>query len=442
LAKAAFSDGHRGKACELLLAALPLASNVSQVQQRIAAEDCAPQDPEERRLAQRAAEGPAGGKAPSADRLAGLRARLVEAPNDIEARVALVDLLLRRRQTDVALATVQDAPPDLLAEPQLLRARAVALMAGEHWSDAARVLDELVSDWPDSGEARYLLADATSHSGSPADAQAHLIDAWRLDADLPLRDMVSASVYRAQSTLEARRRLVAALRDLRSDVPLLDWLEADLALAAGDRERALELLTTLHLRSPDDRRPVVKLIELWVAGGDLAKAAETGVGWVEKHPDDAAMARLLGDIRAEQGAVDAAIAQYRRALAQNPRDVYLLNELALLLTDKEPAVALELAARAANLDATNPQVLDTYATAALATGDTALAGDLSGQAFRLLPQDLDIALNHARALEAAGDATAAMRVLRLIAAQHGEEPRVRNAINDLRRTSAGYPVSD
>jgi Flp pilus assembly protein TadD len=132
---------------------------------------------------------------------------------------------------------------------------------------------------------------------------------------------------------------------------------------------------------------------------------------MERHPPDAVIALALADVHADLGHDAEAADWYRRVLELQPDNLFALNDLAVLLTETDPAAAVALARRAHAQAPDEPRVMDTYGAALLATGETARARELLSEAFAYRGQDPGIGLNLARALAADGRTDSARQLL-------------------------------
>jgi putative PEP-CTERM system TPR-repeat lipoprotein len=362
-----------------------------------------------------------------------LSAALAAAPDDIELRSALVDALLRLRRLDAALAVV-DAVPDVQAShPLLLRARGVLALARGADRDALVAFRDLAAMQPDSAEAAYLLAEAEARTGNADAARYHLLEAWRRNADHPLGSPVVARVFAADTDPRVRQRLIGDLKRGAPDSPVIEPLQAQALLDAGHPDQAAEVYAAMHARDPGNPRLFARLVRTLVTAGQREPVIDLATPWMERHPRDAVIALALADVHADLGHSGPAVRWYRRVLELQPNNLFALNDLAVLLTETNPEAALALAARAHALAPDEPQVMDTYGAALLATGDTTRARALLTEAFGYRRSDPGIGLNLARAMAADGDADAARRLLRPLLEE--EFPRQAEARALLQRLS-------
>lgn len=419
------AKGLPGEACAALIDALRIDPTSGGVLARLQKLDCASVDED---LVQRAFHELIAEDANAARALPGLLAltrdpddadsgmlrlevALQAAPEDIELRSALVDALLRLRRTDAARAVVEAVPNDQASHPLLLRALGVVALTQGQDGVALAAFKDLAAAQPGSAEAAYLLAEAQARSGDAEAARYHLLEGWTRNARHPLAPAVVARVFGADTDSGARRRLIADLQRQAPDSPLIEPLQARTLLDAGYPGEAAEIYAAMHTRDPDNPRLFLKWMLALAASGQREPVIELAEPWMGDHSRDAGVALALADANAELGRTPEAARWYVRVVELQPDNLFALNDLAVLLTESDPAAAVQLAMRAYELAPTEPQVMDTLGAALLAAGQTARARTLLTEAYGYRGSDPGIGLNLAWALAADGDADAARRVL-------------------------------
>jgi cellulose synthase operon protein C len=108
---------------------------------------------------------------------------------------------------------------------------------------------------------------------------------------------------------------------------------------------------------------------------------------------------------------DKAMALYQKIIEKQPENVVILNNLAWLYLEKNPAKGMEYAASALKLMPDNALIEDTMASLALKNGDRDKALEFSAAAAAKLPDNVDVQLNYSRALVANGSQEKARRIL-------------------------------
>jgi Flp pilus assembly protein TadD len=124
--------------------------------------------------------------------------------------------------------------------------------------------------------------------------------------------------------------------------------------------------------------------------------------WVEHRPTDAGARIMLAQAMTEHGDLDDARELLEQIYDEHPGNPVVLNNLAWLLRDSDPARALNYAEQAHRLFPDDPALMDTLGTLLLGRDDLERALGLLERAHAAAPGDPGIALNYAEALARAG----------------------------------------
>jgi tetratricopeptide (TPR) repeat protein len=237
------------------------------------------------------------------------------------------------------LSTVIDGPARTKASPvELSNAyaakawvsldRGAASDAGDAFAQAVKLDPRNVAAL--NGEGRLLL-----NEGRYTEALSRLDTALQFDPPSP---ETIANDAEAKIGLERLADAKAQLTEARTKAPksipvllLLGRVEQKL----GNMDAAEQVLrTAVSYADParsDAVLPYVALSELLSARGHMSDAKTVLDDAKKKLPPSAALDRAVGDVAMAQGEYDAAIAQYRSALARDPRDVATHFQLAVVL---------------------------------------------------------------------------------------------------------------
>ncbi|MCL4810904.1 MAG: TIGR03790 family protein, partial [Vicinamibacteraceae bacterium] len=177
--------------------------------------------------------------------------------------------------------------------------------------------------------------------------------------------------------------------------------------------RRIEQMATSAPRANRDALTRFVKAQRHLALGDSAAARTALEEAIALDGSVGAMHMALADIYTRQGEHELAIARYEAALAQQPRDVVALNNLAYALAVHrgKPADALPLAQRAYALAGQSALVADTLGWVHYLLGNTRDAFSYLRQAVSGLPRNGEVRFHWAAVLAAAGDRQAARREL-------------------------------
>jgi tetratricopeptide (TPR) repeat protein len=252
---------------------------------------------------------------------------------------------------------------------------------------------------PDNVETQGNLGVLLFFQGNAAEAIPHLRMAVEKQPSLSkIRGILGIAELHTQDFVEGRK-------DLETAFPAIDdqrfKIQVGLELVgvytdSGDLEQAAGILAELKKTAPDN--PEV-LYASYRTFADLSSEAMIALSLAA--PDSAQMHQLLAHEEIKEGNSNAVIAQYRKAIAIDPRLPGVHFELAELLHTQDPAVKKEAEQEYRAALQENPQ--DEKAICALAEiaetkGDTQQAYDDYSKAVALQPGDANAKLGLAKVL--------------------------------------------
>ena len=217
---------------------------------------------------------------------------------------------------------------------------------------------------------------------------------------------------------------MAEARKLQKDRPkeaVGFLLEAEILVAQRKPAEAAAAMKQVLARQPNAAL-AARTHVLLAAAGKTAEANAFAASWAKEHPKDATFHNLVGQHRQGARDYDGAIASYRAALAIEPENVVVLNNVAWLYNERGRPEAKEYAERAYRLAPLNANIVDTYGHVLIKQGDTKRGFELLRQATRLSPQDARLRIGLAKALIAAGDKAGARVELEVAAKADPRSP--------------------
>ena len=152
-----------------------------------------------------------------------------------------------------------------------------------------------------------------------------------------------------------------------------------------------------------------------LASGSTSEAEKFAANWSKDHPKDIAFRMHQGDLATARKDYAGAIQHYNNALAQQPNNALVLNNLAWVSGEIKSPKALEYAEKANQLAPNQPAFMDTLAMLLAAKGESAKAIELLRKAMTLAPQAAAIQLNLAKVLVSAGKKDEARKELDALA---------------------------
>ena len=241
--------------------------------------------------------------------LAELR-KLAAADKDVVADVALISVLVRKKDYDAAtqaIAALEKKDPKSATAPEL-RGR-MALLRGDR-AGARAQFDEAVKREPGSMTAANSLV------------------------TLDLQDRQAGEAVKRYETV-----LKADPKNLRAEMALMGL---KLTHKLIEPEAAVKRLTELARQHPDDAGPRQAAVGLLMEKKDFKAALSLAQEGVTASPDNPALVDLLGQVQAATGDRQQAISSFNKVATLQPRSplgAMRLADLAIRNGDKEAAVA-------------------------------------------------------------------------------------------------------
>jgi len=321
------------------------------------------------------------------------------------------------------LAQVLEGPARAKASPDEL-ARAYAARAWVNLergatSDAREAFAQSVKLSPRNvealnGEGRLLLND-----GRFTEALTRFDTALQYDPSSPVTIANDAEAKIALERLaDAKQQLLDAKQKFPKNIAVLLLLgKAEQHLGNNDAAEA-DLRAAVSLVDPtqsDAVLPFVALSELLSSRGRLSDASATLEDARKKLPASAVLDRAFGEVSELQGEYDAAIGQYKSALAKDPKDVATHFHLAMVLRRirKFDAATAELDQVAA-VDKDYPGLALERGLLFEDSGDVEKAIDQFKSALAKAPDDPDLQLRVGSAYVAIGRPDDALPMLRKV----------------------------
>lgn len=340
-------------------------------------------------------------KAPTAETVAVLQRAIAANPGSVNARVALVNLHLRERDTRAALNAAQEASAAAGKDSRVLEALGRAQLAAGDTNQAIDTFNRLAAAEPKSIVPLTRLAAAYVSRKEHDKAAEALV---RAKAIAPADVNVTRDLALLYLILQKPDQALAEAKALQSAAPKSAagfLLEGDIHAHGKELPAAEKAYRDGLRREPASSAAGVKLHSVLVGSGKKADADALARKWVADHPKDSAFRAYLGEQALRARDYKSAANQYEAVIAQQPDNALALNNLAWSLGQLNDPRALGFAERALKIAPDNASVLDTTGMLMLAKGDTKGLEYLS-RAVQLAPQRHEIRLNYAKALLKAG----------------------------------------
>ena len=348
--------------------------------------------------------------APAADVRATLDRATAANPASPNARIALIGHLRRAGDLRGALEAARGAAAALPEDPQVIEALGTMQLANQEYGQARDTFVKLSELQPRNPNAPLRVSEACVAQKDYPAAIAALRKSLAIQPDYPPALLALAATQLAAGKPEDALAEAKRVQKERPDAAMGWALESELFAAQKKYPEAAAAMREALGKQPNAAF-AARYYGLLGAAGKAAEANAFADRWTKDHPKDAAFLSLVGQQRQAGKDNAGAVAYYRAALALEPENVVVLNNLAWLLNEQGKPEARELGERAYRLAPLNPSIIDTFGTILVAQGETQRGLTMLRMATNLAPADPRLRVNLARALAKSGDKAGAKREL-------------------------------
>ena len=340
----------------------------------------------------------------------------IDHPDALMPLVILAQYRLLQHQAPQALAIAQQAVAVAPGNPAVLALLGRVLLAGKRDEEAVSVFRAAARAAPDDPRYALDLAFVQTLLKRYRNAQETLAKiVTKHPGFVPVVRALALAQWRNKQPEAAFATARALAKQPRGEAPAaaiegdLYFLRKGYADALHSYRRALALAPTQALA-----------LKGYAAGlrAHVDAPESPLLGWLKTHPDDARTRAVLAGYYLGKGDNKKAEAQYRLALNNAPDDPAILNNLAWLVSQNDPAQALPLAEKAHHLAPETPQILDTLGWILLRHKQPVQALALLRQAAAAMPDIPQVQYHYARALTDGGRPAQAAALLKTILAKY------------------------
>ncbi len=305
-------------------------------------------------------------------------------PDDVDARVALIDALLEVGDYKAALTAGQAGLAALPDNPEILDRIGRALQASGDFGQAISIYGRMVNLQPRSLDAQMRLINAQAAGGASAAALAGARKVLEMSPNhQPAQEAIIVLAMREKQPALALEQA----RSIQTQQPkqaLGYLLEGDIAAVQKDREGAAAAYRKALAVQPTSAS-AIRLHRQLLDNGKTADADQLASQWHRDHPDDAAFSIYIGDKAVARSDWTGASAAFGSAIEQQPNNIIALNNQAMVLLRQGKPGALRLIEKAIHLAPNQPAVLDTLAAVLVSENQVPRAIEAQSKAVRLAP---------------------------------------------------------
>jgi putative PEP-CTERM system TPR-repeat lipoprotein len=349
------------------------------------------------------------------DEIAALLGKAVTAaPTDIAPRVALIQHHLKNNDTKKALTAANDALAAMPDKPEILEALGRVQQISGDLNQASISFGKMAALQPASPIPLVRLAEVQIANKSRDDGIKTLKKALEIKPDLleAQRALIQAALEN-KNTSEALG-IAKTVQKQRPKEAAGYLLEGGILSANQRQTQAIEIYRT-GLKASQSPDLAIRLHSALASSGNKVEAEKHAAAWLKENPKDVGFRMYMGDLASAANSHGQAAAYYQSALALQPNNALILNNLAWSSGQIKSPKALEYAEKANELAPNQPAIMDTLAVLTAEKGNTGKAIELLRKAISLAPQAASIQLNLAKTLIKAGNKDDARKELEALA---------------------------
>ena len=360
-------------------------------------------------------------KAPPAEVRAAIDRAIAANPTALRPRMVLITYNGQIRDWNAAVAAAQKAQAALPDSAPVLEALGMVQFAAGETNQAIATFRRLAQMQPDNAGPLVRLAEIQAKTKDYSGAIEALRAALELQPEFSAGWVALAGIYSDAGRVDAGIEDARRWQKQRADRALGFGLEAELLARQKKWPESAALYRTALARQP---MPFIvgRLHTLLQAAGKPAEATAVTEKWLKENPNDVAVRVYLAEQAMARKDYPAAAAQLRSAVAIEPNNILLVNNLGWVLGELGDPKALEYAAHAYAMAPNNPLTADTYGWLLVQRGDAVRGVQLLRQAVDLAPGDADKRIRLARGLLKSGQNGDAKKELQSLASPSSPAP--------------------
>lgn len=319
------------------------------------------------------------------------------APTEVVPRVALIQYHLKNKDNKKALSAANDANSSIPDKPEILDALGKTQQLSGDFNQALTTYSKLASMQPTSPLASIRIAEVHIANKNQDEAIKSLKKALEIKPDFVEVQRTLIQVAMQNKNPKEALNIARTVQKQRPKEAFGYIFEGDIHAANGSINDATGAYRS-GLKQTNAPELAVKLNGAMLASGNAAEAEKMAAEWLKNHPKDILFRLYLGDLAGANKNHSQAVTHYLSALALQPNNALILNNLAWASSQTKSPKALEYAEKANQLAPDQPAFMDTLAVILADKGDTAKAIELLRKALTAAPQAAAIQLNLAKVL--------------------------------------------
>ena len=334
-------------------------------------------------------------------------------PTQLSPRLTLATQFLKIKEGEKAIGILQDASAEQKLSSVHMLVTAKAKMSIGEYDHAIRVLKTVVDENPTSATAHFTLAQAYAFTKNAKNMRNELIETLNINPTYLSANIALARLDLFERDVDAFKSRVSTLIKSYPDNPDVIFLNAKITSGDKNYDDAIKTLSAMVSETSSPEVIIDLARNQWLKG-EKSGAITSLELWLQDNPENTSALMILAQYLIAENRVSDAKSTYAIIDEKTPDNPIVLNNLAWLLKDTDPAKGAEYAQKALSLDSDNPYIKDTLSSLLLINHNPAKALNYAKEAAEALPNYVDVQVNYARVLSANNDKTKARDVLNKI----------------------------
>ncbi|MGZ9709920.1 XrtA/PEP-CTERM system TPR-repeat protein PrsT [Glaciimonas sp. GNP009] len=326
-----------------------------------------------------------------------------EDPESLPAAMRLTSRYLQINEKLKALTLARKLQATHPTDPDMLNLLAQTQFANNDKLAALESFQRLVALLPNSPVTQFKIASVQIALNNPSAASEAIKKALAIQPDYLDAEILQTSLYMRSGNQAQAIEFARKIQKQAGQSAIGYEIEGNILLSQKKPDLAAKAYEQAFLVNNKNVTLLMKLHESLNLAGKTKEADARVNQWFEQHPTEVALHIYLAETYLAQKQTKAAIVQYLLVLRQEPRNIGVLNNLALAYQQEKDPHALETAEKAHQLAIDNPQVMDTLGWLLIEQGDTTRGLPLVQKASNAAPDALDIRYHLALGLLKSGD---------------------------------------
>jgi putative PEP-CTERM system TPR-repeat lipoprotein len=332
----------------------------------------------------------------------------------MKPRLSLNHYYLSKGRLSQATAITQELVDVYPNQPQIIEIHIKNLLQDKQYLPVIKLYQKMAETQPKSATLFYRLAVLETKTERLGNAEKYFLKTLSLDPTFFLAELGLAKLEARSARMDQAFQRVEKILKKRPNNAVAAEVMGDFLLLKEQKQEAIKSYQHALLKG-DSAKIAVKLYQTYEKQGETDKAHAVLSNWLKKHDKNIPVRLVLANSFEDHHQPELAVMQYKLVLAQNPKHVGALNNIAWSYIKLKDPRAIEYAETAYALNPESANVIDTLGWLLVQRGELERGMKMLRQALKLAPHKTAIRHHFADALNQSGDPkNAALEVKRVL----------------------------